>query len=141
MYTAVPFRQLVMNGLVEYTTLNVNMSKERMEYYLLQALEVGSYPKFTISYQKEDILKDTPYTHYFTVGYENLKPRIEELYSEYENAFNQIGTTEIVNHRLVTDGVFETEYANGVKVLTNYNEDAVTVEGHSLSPVGFKIIK
>lgn len=141
MYTAVPFRQLVMNGLVEYTTLNVNMSKERMEYYLLQALEVGSYPKFTISYQKEDILKDTPYTHYFTVGYENLKPRIEELYSEYENAFNQIGTTEIVNHRLVAEGVFETEYANGVKVLTNYNEDAVTVEGHSLSPVGFKIIK
>lgn len=140
-YTAVPFRQLVLNGLVEYTTLNVNMSKESMDYYLLQALEVGSYPKFTVSYEKEDILKDTPYTNYFTVGYENLKPKMEELYGEYEEAFNQIGTNEIVNHRIVAAGVFETEYANGVKVLTNYNEDAVTVEGHTLSPVGFKIIK
>lgn len=141
LYAAVPFRQLVMNGLVEYTTLNVNMSKEDSKYYLLQALEVGSYPKFTVSYQKEDLLKDTPYTHLFTIGYENLKPRIEALYSEYEMAFAEIGTTEITNHRMVEEGVFETTYANGVKVLTNYNEDAVSVEGHSLSPVDFKIIK
>lgn len=140
MYTSIPFRQLVLNGLVEYTTLNVNMSKEHLDYYLLQAVELGSYPKFTISYENDDIFKDTPYTAYHAVTYDKIKSNIKSLYSQYEEAFSKIGSTEIVNHTMLMKDVFETTYANGVKVLTNYNQDAVTVAGYTINPMGFQII-
>ncbi|WP_053985970.1 DUF5696 domain-containing protein [Niameybacter massiliensis] len=141
MYSSIPFRQLVMNGLVEYTTLNVNMSKESKDYYLLQALEVGSYPKFTISATNQDVLKDSQYREYLSVDYNTLKPEMEALYSEYSEAFNTIGTREIKNHRMLEAGAFETEYANGTKVLVNYNPYPVQVEGRTIDAVGYEIIK
>ena len=140
MYTSIPFRQLVMNGLVEYTTLNANMSKEDLNYYLLQALELGSYPKFTISYENDDIFKDTSYTAYYAVTYSKVAPRIKELYSAYQDAFKEINSTEITNHIMLDEDVFETTYANGVKVITNYGKDAVNEAGYTISPMGFKII-
>lgn len=141
MYTSIPFRQLVMNGLVEYTTLNANMSKEALDYYLLQALEVGSYPKFTISYENDDVFKDTSYTAYHAVTYSKVAPRIKELYSAYEDAFKEISSTEITNHKMLNKDVFETTYANGVKVITNYGKDTVNEAGYTISPMGFEIIK
>lgn len=141
MYSTIPFRQLVMNGIVEYTTLDVNRSKEDLNYYLLQAVELGSYPKFTVSYTEEDILKDTQYTDYFGIAYDKVKPRMEALYNDYTAAFAEIGSTEISNHRLIQENVFETEYANGVKVITNYNNYSVKVGNQTVEATGFQIIK
>ena len=142
MFTSIPFRQLVLNGLVEYTTLTVNTSKKDLDYYLLQAVELGSYPKFVISYKKEDMLKDSEYTNLFNLHFETLKPRIEELYSEYKEAFDKIGTTEIKEHKLLQKDVFETTYANGVKVITNYSLKPVKLDdGVSLNSMEYKIIK
>lgn len=142
MYTSVPFRQLVLNGLVEYTTLTANISKKDLDYYLLQALELGSYPKFTISYKKEDILKDSEYTNLYNTNFETLKPRIQQLYQEYKEAFDKIGTTEIKEHKMLQKDVFETTYANGVKVITNYNLISVNLDnGISLNSMEYKIIK
>lgn len=140
-YTSVPFRQLVMNGLVEYTTLNVNISKKDMNYYLLQALELGSYPKFIVSYKNEDILKDSQYTDIFNTHFEKIKPKIEELYDKYKNAFAKIGTTAIKNHTILQEGVFETTYQNGVKVITNYNLNEVNFENEVIGSMDFKIIE
>lgn len=142
MFTSIPFRQLVLNGLLEYTTLNINTSKKDLDYYLLQAVELGSYPKFAISYKKEDILKDSEYTNLFNLHFETLKPRIEKLYNDYQEAFNQIGTTEIKEHRVLQDDVFETTYANGVKVITNYSLKSVKLDNDILlDSMGYKIIK
>ncbi|MBS5794342.1 MAG: hypothetical protein KIC92_06235 [Clostridiales bacterium] len=141
MYISIPFRQLTFNGLVEYTTLNANMSKKDIDYYLLQALELGSYPKFKISYKKEDILKDSDYTNLINTHFETLKPRINKLYNDYEKAFSNIGTTEIENHIILQEGVFETTYKNGVKVITNYNLNDVMLEDLAVKSMGYRIIK
>lgn len=136
----IPFRQLVLNGLVQYTTLDVNMSKESIEYFLLQALEVGSYPKFTISAENEDILQDSQYREYLSTHYNTIKLQIEELYAKYSEAFEQIGTNEIINHKQLEDKVFETEYANGIRVIVNYSYDPVQIDGHMVDGIGYKIV-
>lgn len=142
MYISIPFRQLTLNGLMEYTTLDVNISKESLDYYVLQAVEVGSYPKFKVTYKKEDVLKDSEYTNLINTNFETLKPRIIEVYGKFEYAFSQIGTTEIIDHVILQNNVFETTYKNGVKVITNYNLDDVTLQnGVVVSSMGYKIIK
>jgi len=139
MYVAVPFRQLVMNGLIEYTTLNVNLSPDRREYFLLQALELGSIPKFVLSAESADLLKHSEYSGYFSIQYDVWKEAIRDLLEEYGAGLAQIGSKEIVGHRMLAENVFETTYASGAKVIVNYNKFPVTAAGRSLDALGYII--
>lgn len=137
----IPFRQLVMNGLISYTTLNVNESGVNKDYFLLQALELGSCPKFTITAQSLDRLKNTRHANFISREYALIKQDIQELYDRYEEAFLQVRCMEIADHKALAEGVYETTYANGVRVVTNYNMYPVTCEEGDLSPLGFLIIQ
>ncbi|MBW5445787.1 hypothetical protein GE107_06895 [Cohnella sp. CFH 77786] len=139
MYVSIPFRQLVMNGLTEYTTLNVNMSSDRSDYFLLQAFELGSIPKFTISAENADILKNTDYSDYFSIQYASLKDKIKDVYEKYSRGLAQIGSKEIVGHRMLDQNVFETTYASGAKVIVNYNKFPVSASGYHLDALGYLI--
>lgn len=140
-YTNVPFRQLVLNGIAEYTTLDVNMSGDDLEYFLLQAVETGSYPKFTVSAEKEDILTDSDFRYYLNVEFDTVKSDIFAISELYTSAFAEIGTTEITNHRVLQKNVYETTYATGVKVITNYNTNNVFVQGVLVGANDFKIVE
>ncbi|WP_309122523.1 DUF5696 domain-containing protein [Paenibacillus sp.] len=139
MYSSIPFRQLVLNGLTEYTTLNVNMSSERSDYFLLQAFELGSIPKFTISAENVDVLKNSEYSDYFSMQYSTLQDKIKAVYEEYRRGLAEIGSKEIVGHRMLSDNVFETTYASGSKVVVNYNKYPVTISGSALDALGYLI--
>ena len=130
-----------MNGLIDYTTVNVNESGVNEEYFLLQALETGSSLKFTITAQSIDRLKNTDHGNFLSREYALIRDDIKGLYEEYEAAFDQIRCMEITGHRVLAEGVFETTYANGVKVVTNYNMYPVTCEAGDLDALGYLILK
>lgn len=137
----IPFRQLVMNGLIDYTTVNVNESGVNEEYFLLQALETGSSLKFTVTARSIDRLKNTDHGNFLSREYSLIKEDIKGLYEAYETAFDQIQCMEITGHRAFAEGVFETTYANGVRVITNYNMHPVTCEAGDLDALGYLILK
>ncbi|MBO7401619.1 MAG: hypothetical protein J6U10_01360 [Lachnospiraceae bacterium] len=124
----IPFRQLVLNGLAAYTTKNVNMSARGVDYYILQAAELGSIPKLTITFNNEDELKSSDYTYLYAVCFEKQEPLIKEVYEGVKKAFEEIGSKEISGHRLLMNNVCETTYANGKTVTVNYNLYDVTLE-------------
>lgn len=139
MYSSIPFRQLVMNGIVEYTTLDVNMSYEDTKYYILQAVELGSCPKFTISSKTVDLLKNTSFSYYFSAQYDKLKNTIFKVYQEYKDTWDKIKSKEIVDHQMIEKNVFMTKYASGAKVIVNYNRYPITVDGEVIQPLGYRI--
>jgi len=138
-YTSVPFRQLVMNGLTQFTTLDVNGARSGEDYFLLQALETGALPKFTVFAEKADVLMEAHISQYFAAEYAHVAPTIKDLYKAYEAAFKRIGTKEIVNHETLAPNVYGTTYANGVRVLVNYNLYPVTVGAYKLDAEGYRI--
>lgn len=140
-YTSIPFRQLVLNGRMEYTTTTANNNSDPAKYFLMQAVETGAQPKFTISAKNVDVLKDSTYSYYFSVQYELLKEDIKEVYDAYAAAMEVIGTTEITNHRMLDQDVFLTEYANGTQVVTNYTFDVFTYEGNEIAGNDYLILK
>lgn len=140
-YITIPFRQLVMNGLVEYTTENVNMSSKNMNYYILQSLELNSYPKFTITSKNVDILKNSDYEFYYSTQYEILKDTMKKVYETCNIARQQIGSTEIVGHSIISEKVFCTDYASGVSVITNYGLNEYIGDDYTIESLGFKIIR
>lgn len=137
----VPFRHLVLNGICEYTTLNVNMSKDGADYYLLQAIETGAMPMYTFSATKVQPLMEYGIDNLYSVYYPELKDGANALYSEYKTAFEKIGTKEIWRHTVLADGVYKTDYANGVSVIVNYNRNVVNVDSLAIDAMGYRIIK
>ncbi|MDR0554185.1 MAG: DUF5696 domain-containing protein [Treponema sp.] len=139
-FTSIPFRQLVMNGLVRYTTLDANMSGGDMDYFLLAALETGSAIKFHITAKNADALKYTEHTEFLSTGYEARKDDIKEIVRRWQEAFCRINSMEIVNHETLADKVYRTTYGNGVSVTVNYNSFAVgREEGGTIPPLGYVI--
>lgn len=140
-YTTIPFRQLVMNGLVEVTTKNVNMSSHSPDYYVLQAVELGVYPKFTLTAKNVDILKDSNYSYYYATEYEKQKDTMSQVYRGCKEAWDKIGTMQITGHNILQDNVFCTEYASGARVITNYNLYPVTIDGKEIAALGYQVIQ
>lgn len=140
-YTSVPFRQLVMNGLVRYTTLDINTSGEELDYFLLQALELGSVPKFNITAKNTDVLKYNLQRGFFSNWYDTHRDLIKGIYGRWAGEFGKIGSAQIVNHETLGDGVFRTTYANGASVTVNYNRFAVETAGGLIGPMSYKIVE
>lgn len=137
----VPFRQIVMNGLTKYTTLDVNESSSAPEYYLLQVLELGSCPKFKITAKSVDILKENNYNELYSTQYDILKEDIKNISETVDSTFKAIGTTEIAGHEIIADKVFVTTYATGVKVVVNYNTFGVDTEYGHIDKMGYLVVK
>lgn len=138
---SIPFRQLVMNGMCQYTTTNVNNNSKSANYYLLQAIETGAIPKYTITSESSDLFKNSHYTYYYDVQYDNMEEEIKALYDAYEEAMETIEVAQIVDHSIIQNNVFLTEYANGTRVITNYNGISVQVEDRTIDAYGYAIIR
>lgn len=140
-YCTIPFRQLVMNGMLDYTTTTANNNSDSMEYVLLQAVELGAIPKFTISSKSVDVLKESKYSYYYSIQFDMLKEDIEYVYDEYEKAMQVIGTANIVDHRIIDSNVYLTEYENGTRVISNYNRKPVMYENQEIAAQGFLLLE
>jgi len=138
---SVPLKQLVMNGLIDYTTEDVNLSSRNASYFVLQSAELGAYPKFILTYKNVDVLKNTDFSYLYSAQFELLEPQIRKVYEECAALRAQIGTGEITGHRVVEEGVYETSYANGVVVLVNYNLYDVTLSDGSVLGAESYLIK
>ena len=137
----VPFRQLVMNGLTKYTTLDINESSSGKDYYLLQALELGSMPKYKITYSSVDKLKENNYTELYSTQYSLIAEDIKAMAGKVDEAFEKIGSREIVGHKILSEKVFETTYASGVKVVVNYNTLDVETPYGPIAAEGYMIVE
>ena len=137
----IPFRQIVMNGITKYTTLNINESSTGKAYYLLQALELGSMPKYKITYKSVDRLKENNYSELYSTEYKHNSENIKAMAETVAKEFAKIGTTEITGHKILGEKVFETTYATGVKVVVNYNTLPADVEGYgTIEAEGYVIV-
>lgn len=137
----IPFRQLVLNGLCKYTTTDVNNNSKGSAYFLLQALETGSMLKYTVMASDADVLKNSHYSYYYDVNFGTMEHEIKAMYDEYQQAMQLIGSSEIVNHTILQDNVYLTEYVSGTKIITNYNMKAVTVDEEIIEGLSYKILQ
>lgn len=136
----IPFKQLVMNGLIAYTTEDVNLSSRNPAYFVLQAAETGAYPKFILTAKNVDVLKDSDYSYLYSVQYPLLKEQMQEVYRECGEIRAVIGTSEITGHRCLGEGVYRTLYATGTAVTVNYNLYDVSLEdGRIVAAEGYLI--
>ena len=137
----IPFKQLVMNGLIDYTTQDVNLSSRNPAYFVLQAAELGAYPKFILTWKNVDVLKNSDFSYLYSAQYEVLEEKLKAVYEECVTLRGRIGTNEITGHEVLAEGVYRTEYAGGSTVYVNYNLYDVELPDGSVLPAEDYLIK
>lgn len=120
-YATVPFRQLALSGLVEVAGQDVNLHSRSLDYYLLQAAELGTSVKYTVTARNADALKNSHFEYLYAVSWDQWKDEIIGACQALAELRQVIGGQTITGHRMLAVDVFETTWSNGVRTVTNYS--------------------
>ena len=137
---SVPFLQMVLHGAVKYAVSPVNMSSEPQKA-VLKAIETGSELSFAWIYEEPSILHNTSLNTLFASDYRLWMDFAAESYQKASSALKEVSGLTMTGHECLAEGVYQTEYENGVRIIVNYNDTAVTTDdGVMVNAMDFIVI-
>lgn len=126
--SSIPFYQLVLNGVVDYAGISVNLNSEKgLDFHLMKAIETGGNLNFIFSYKDSSILLNTDYNEYYSTNYRNWMDNAVEMVKELDEL--GIHSSTIKNHQILANNVYMVEYENGSTFVINYSLTPYTHEG------------
>lgn len=134
----VPFIQLALHGLVEYTGSPLNLSPEYKKA-VLKSAETGAGLYFSLMAADSFELQDSRYVHYFSSDIENWETEAVELYKRFNSELGHTYNLYMVGHEKLANDVYMTEYEDGTKVIVNYNRNAYTYNGKEVPGMDFYV--
>ncbi|MCK0470994.1 DUF5696 domain-containing protein [Halalkalibacter sp. APA_J-10(15)] len=135
---AIPFYQMVIRGSIDYTSTPFNLSTYTNErQYILKSLEYGAGVHFKWIHEPNYKLKDTEYNHLYSVNYEQWIDDATRIYHEINAVLSHVHNESIVAHEKLEEGVYKTVYSNGIYVIVNYNETAVSIDEMEIEAQGY----
>ncbi len=121
----VPFYQLVMNGLFDYSGVSINEQSEKsVTEHLMKCIEIGSNPSFTFTYDDTSKLVQTDYNNYYYTFYERWIDDVRKICNELNDS--KIYECSLVKHEKIDDNVFRVVYQNKtdatkqIEIILNY---------------------
>lgn len=135
----VPFYQMVMNGLVDYSTSAVNLQPNE-EFTILKAIETGSQLHYRIIYDEKAELTDTLAKELISGRYEAIKPKMLARYAQMQKVFADTDYGRFSGHRLLREGVAESIYENGSRILVNYTDQPVDIDGTIVGAMDYVVM-
>lgn len=136
----IPFYQMVIHGLIDYTTSALNLSSNSRAD-LLRMLESGSYPYFVGCYEDSFEVKDTKFDHLFALHYGDWLNLAASIYRTVNDVLDDVQDQLIVDHCRLIDNVYQTTYENGKRIIVNYNKHAVEVYGRVIDGEDFIVLE
>lgn len=125
---SVPFVQMVLRGYIGYSSSPLNLAGN-MRNELLRAVSVGADFTFKVCAAQEDIFYGTHFNDFISVCFDDLYETITEEYKKAYELYREISGCGIIDYKMLSPGVFETVYDNGVSVTVNYNNVDYTMGG------------
>ena len=135
---SIPFYQLVVNGLFDYSGEVINAHDEKGEqWHLMHILESGSNVAFTFSYEDSSKLIQTDYKNYYYTQYNKWTSDVADMLK----IIDEIGIhdAELTSHERVANKVYKVTYTGNtnVEIILNYSDSVVKVEGKNVEPKNF----
>ena len=135
----VPFYQIVLHGRVPYTSLPIN-KEGNYDKSVLKLIEYGSSPSFEFMYEDNIELVNTD-SPYYSANFESWYEDSVKLYKKLNDIYGNLNNEKIVGHIICSENVYCTEYSNGTKIYTNYNQVAIAVEGLTIDANGYRVVR
>lgn len=128
-YIAVPFVEMILHGIVDYTLSPINLSTDSALAFL-KSVEYGALPAYEWYFEKTgDEQLDAAY------HYEKQLNAAAEKYLLADAVIGNLRNARMTAHYQVADGVYCTEYNNSILIYFNYNDTAQTVNSIMIEPM------
>ncbi len=136
---SIPFYQLVVNGMFDYSSESINAeSGKGTNEHLMRMIETGSNMSFTFTGDSSEKLIQTDYNNYYYTLYTDWLNEVKTIY----NTLNELGIYkgELVSHEYLGNNVFKVVYETSrdtIEIYLNYSRnpyslpDGSVVEGKS----------
>lgn len=125
----IPLYQLVLHGILPYSTKAVNGSADA-ERLVMLALAAGSNLRFDMLYAETSQLKDTDFDIYYYAYYDYWVNNAAQYYAFSQDILEAASDSVIISY--VRDGdKITTKYANGVETVVDLAECSVTMDGQT----------
>lgn len=124
---SVPFYQMVFHGYAQYsfTAMNYDVDLTRS---VLKCAEYGGCPKFQFVAQDGGQASFLESAEYYASYYEEWLDSAGEAYSFLNELLAPVANARMIGHACLAEGVYRTEYDNGMAVYVNYTTESVTVD-------------
>ncbi len=136
----VPFYQLAIHGMVDYTGYPINICGHEVDE-ILYAAEYGAGLQFTFMKETAFALQKTLYTEYYGSDYAVWHDRMLEIYNRYNSELGHTFNQKMVSHDNITDKLSCTVYEDGTKVYVNYSYEEYKTEDGVVPARDYMVVK
>ena len=137
---SVPFYQMVIHGFIDYAGKPINLADNQdARLAALKALETGSNVYFKWFYDEASKVKETAFNDLYSANYKSWLHVAADLYEEVNALHSKVRDQRMTDHRKLADGVYRTEYENGVHVTVNYNAYNVRIGQTEIQARGYVV--
>lgn len=136
----VPFYQLAIHGLVNYTGYAINTCGDEVDEVLLAA-EYGAGLQFSFMDENAFTLQKTLYTEYYGSEFDVWHDRMLDIYNRYNSELGHTFNQQMVSHDNITTELSCTTYEDGTKVYVNYGFEDATSEDGVIPAKDYKVIR
>lgn len=137
---SVPFYQIALHGLVNYSGSAINLSEDQTDM-ILKSAETGAGLYYTFMHAQTSVLQDGEYTQYYACNFTDWKDTAVELYNRFNTDLGDTYSQYIVAHEKLASGVYKTTYESGKSVIVNYNYADYDYNGKTVPQRDFVTIK
>ena len=137
---SVPFYQIALHGLVNYSGSAINLSEDQTDM-ILKSAETGAGLYYTFMNAPTSVLQNGENTQYYACNFMDWKDSAIELYNKFNSNLGDIYSQYIVAHEKLANGVYKTTYESGKEVVVNYNYADYDYNGKTIPQRDFVTFK
>ncbi len=125
----IPFYQMVMHGIVPYTSTAVNGSPDA-ESLLLMSAVTGSSLRCDMIYEETNVLKDTEYDGLYYANYEKWIDAISAEYKILKPVLQAVSDSTIVDYNVENSGnIITSVWSDGTVIKADFDEKTIDFNG------------
>ncbi|MBR5090889.1 MAG: hypothetical protein IK093_15790 [Ruminiclostridium sp.] len=127
----VPFAEMVLHGLIPYTTKAINKSADAEELRLL-TLVTGTPIHYEMMYENPNKFADSEYDILYYTNYTGWLDRSVNEYKLFDEIVKTVSDAKITKYRRISDREFESTFDNGNVIRVNTEKDEITFNNKSI---------
>lgn len=124
----IPFYEMVIHGLIPYTTKAINASANASDTIML-ALATATPVHYEMMYEDPNKFTDSDYDTLFYSNYKGWLEQSTEIYRLYKENLDEFTNLKITDYKNVSADIIETTFENGKTITVDTRNLTLTVDG------------
>lgn len=126
----IPFAQMVLHGLIPFTSKALNKSASAEELRLL-SLVTGTPIHYEMMYENPNTFSDSEYDELFYASYSGWSDDACKEYKLFDEIVSKVSDSKMTDYDRISDVEFESTFENGTKIYVNLDTEEIRVDGSS----------